>query len=89
MTTARCGGLLAAATLSAGFVLGGSSLARGQSATLSPAEQRGLTFVRVNCSRCHAIGKVGDSPLRVPPHSVRCIFAILLKVSRRRLPKES
>jgi cytochrome c len=33
----------------------------------SPAAQRGLTFVRVNCAQCHAIGKVGDSPLAIAP----------------------
>ncbi len=33
----------------------------------SPAEQRGLTFVRTNCSRCHAIDKVSPSPLSVAP----------------------
>jgi mono/diheme cytochrome c family protein len=33
----------------------------------SPAEQRGQTFVRANCSRCHAIDKVGPSPLSVAP----------------------
>ena len=34
---------------------------------LSPAAQRGLVIVRTNCSRCHAVGKVGDSPLPVAP----------------------
>src|SRR5262245_49199173 len=34
---------------------------------LSPAAQRGLTIVRANCARCHAIGKAGDSPLPIPP----------------------
>ena len=34
---------------------------------LSPAAQRGLVIVRTNCSRCHAIGKVGDSPLPIAP----------------------
>jgi cytochrome c len=34
---------------------------------LSPAAQRGLIIVRTNCSRCHAIGKVGDSPLPIAP----------------------
>jgi cytochrome c len=29
----------------------------------SPAERRGLIFVREYCSQCHAIGKVGASPL--------------------------
>jgi mono/diheme cytochrome c family protein len=34
---------------------------------LSPAAQRGLVIVRTNCSRCHGIGKVGDSPLPIAP----------------------
>lgn len=34
---------------------------------LSPAAQRGLTFVRTNCARCHAIDKVSESPLRIAP----------------------
>jgi cytochrome c len=34
---------------------------------LSPAAQRGLVIVRANCSRCHAIGKIGDSPLPIAP----------------------
>lgn len=34
---------------------------------LSPAAQRGLVIVRTNCSRCHAIGKVGDSLLPIAP----------------------
>lgn len=41
-------------------------LARSEEA-LSPAAQRGLVFVRTNCSRCHAIGKIGESPLRIAP----------------------
>ena len=32
------------------------------------AERRGLIFVDENCSRCHAIGPVGESPLaKAPP----------------------
>ncbi len=34
---------------------------------LSPAAQRGLVIVRTNCSRCHAIGKIGASPLPIAP----------------------
>ncbi len=33
----------------------------------SPAVQRGLVFVRVNCARCHAIDKVSPSPLQIAP----------------------
>jgi cytochrome c len=43
-----------------------SSGAKGEE-VLSPAAQRGSVIVRVNCSRCHAIGKIGDSPLPIAP----------------------
>ena len=33
----------------------------------SPREQRGQTFVRANCSTCHAIDKVSESPLKIAP----------------------
>ena len=29
--------------------------------------QRGATFARVNCSQCHAIGLIGESPLSEAP----------------------
>lgn len=34
---------------------------------LSPRAQRGLTFAQANCARCHAIGRVGESPLSIAP----------------------
>ena len=34
---------------------------------LSPAAQRGLTFVRTNCASCHSVSKVGGSPLAIAP----------------------
>jgi cytochrome c len=34
---------------------------------LSPAAQRGLVILRSNCSRCHATGKIGESPLPIAP----------------------
>ena len=34
---------------------------------LSPAAQRGFVIVRANCSRCHSVIKVGDSPLPIAP----------------------
>jgi mono/diheme cytochrome c family protein len=34
---------------------------------LSPAAQRGLVFVKTNCSGCHAIGAAGPSPLPIAP----------------------
>jgi cytochrome c len=36
-------------------------------AQTSPAEQRGQTFVRANCSKCHAVDKVSASPLKIAP----------------------
>jgi len=36
-------------------------------AQMSPREQRGQTFVRANCSRCHATDKVSESPLKIAP----------------------
>lgn len=33
----------------------------------SPAEQRGLNFVRANCARCHAIDRMSPSPLALAP----------------------
>jgi cytochrome c len=35
--------------------------------TLSPAAQRGFVLLRADCTRCHAIGKVGESPLKIAP----------------------
>jgi mono/diheme cytochrome c family protein len=34
---------------------------------ITPAEQRGKTFVLTNCARCHAIDKVSPSPLTIAP----------------------
>ena len=36
-------------------------------AQTSPSEQRGQTFVRANCSKCHATDKVSASPLKIAP----------------------
>ena len=33
----------------------------------SPAERRGLRFVRLHCAQCHAIDKVGESPVAIAP----------------------
>jgi cytochrome c len=35
--------------------------------SLSPAAQRGLVFVQTHCAQCHAISKVGGSPLAIAP----------------------
>jgi mono/diheme cytochrome c family protein len=47
--------------LAATLVMTGSALA------LTPAQQRGKTFVVNNCSRCHAVDKVSPSPLKIAP----------------------
>ncbi|MGA8817968.1 MAG: cytochrome c [Xanthobacteraceae bacterium] len=38
-----------------------------RSERLTRDEQSGLTILHDNCSRCHAIGKTGDSPLKSAP----------------------
>lgn len=44
------------------------SVLLAQSATaLEARAQRGLTLVQTNCSGCHAIGKVGRSPMAEAP----------------------
>ena len=43
------------------------SLAVPALAQLSPAAQRGLTFVRVHCAQCHAIDMASESPLTIAP----------------------
>jgi mono/diheme cytochrome c family protein len=32
-----------------------------------PRVQRGRAFARTHCASCHAIGNVGESPLRIAP----------------------
>jgi cytochrome c len=36
-------------------------------AQISPGAQRGRTFVQANCSRCHAVDRVSQSPLTIAP----------------------
>jgi cytochrome c len=36
-------------------------------AQMSPEEQRGQTFARANCGRCHSTDKVSPSPLPIAP----------------------
>jgi mono/diheme cytochrome c family protein len=49
------------------LLLAAASQAAASAAGLSPEAQRGFVFVRTNCSMCHAVGPVGDSPLPVAP----------------------
>ena len=34
---------------------------------IEPTAPRGLSFVRANCARCHAVDKVSPSPLAIAP----------------------
>jgi cytochrome c len=61
-----CLGIACFANLGAIGLILPASIAKSD-AVLSPAAQRGLVIVRSNCSRCHAIGKAGDSPLPIAP----------------------
>jgi mono/diheme cytochrome c family protein len=42
-------------------------LPQSAAAQLSPRAQRGLTYAQANCSRCHAVDKVSQSPLPIAP----------------------
>ena len=42
-------------------------LVAGANAQMDPRQQRGLTLAKANCARCHAIDKVGASPLSLAP----------------------
>jgi mono/diheme cytochrome c family protein len=57
--------------LKAGFVaalvLFGFLVAVGRAEVLSPSAQRGRTFVQANCAKCHAVDRVGESPLPIAP----------------------
>ena len=46
---------------------GGVGVSAASAQTFSPAEQRGLVFVQTNCARCHAISKLGGSPIAEAP----------------------
>jgi len=57
---------VAAAINGAALLVAPSSPANGAEA-LSPAAQRGLVLVQVNCARCHSIRRIGGSPLKIAP----------------------
>jgi len=64
------------AAIAGAFVLGAIAPTAAQS--LSPAEQRGLTFVRVHCAQCHSIDVASESPLKIAPpfHDLHLKFPI-------------
>ena len=53
--------LIAALALAAASLF--PAAAQAQSAEIA----RGRTFAQANCAVCHAIGRIGDSPLRAAP----------------------
>jgi len=61
-----CIGVASFANIVAILIAMTASPARSED-TLSPAAQRGFVLLRENCSHCHAIGKVGNSPLKIAP----------------------
>jgi len=44
-----------------------AALSGPSGAALADAAQRGLVFVKTNCSMCHAIGRYDESPLAIAP----------------------
>ena len=68
--------------LAVGLVL---ALVPSLSFAVEPRVQRGRTFAQANCAHCHAIGPIGESPLRIAPHlSEHCTRAILSRASPMR-----
>ena len=68
------------------FLAAGPALAQ-----LSPAEQRGLTFLRANCAQCHGAdlrgAKTGPPllhPVYVPSHHSDVSFQLAVKYGSRR-----
>jgi mono/diheme cytochrome c family protein len=56
-------GILASSAVNAGM----AQLRAEEDDPTVPSERRGLRFVRMHCSRCHAITQVGESPLASAP----------------------
>jgi len=56
-------------------------------AQTSPSEQRGQTFVRANCSNCHATDRVSASPSKLHRRFVSCTCGFQLKASRKHLSR--
>ena len=54
------------AIVGAAVALSASAPANSQEA-LSPPAQRGRVFVLTNCSRCHSVDKITESPLKPAP----------------------
>ena len=58
------------------LALGEILLCAIEPAFAQPTVRRGLIFVRVHCSQCHAIDKVGESPLAIAPPFRNCVSHI-------------
>jgi mono/diheme cytochrome c family protein len=62
------------------LMLAGLAVGSARAETLSPAAQRGRVFVHANCAKCHAVNRVGESPLSIAPP---------LRALHKRYPVES
>jgi mono/diheme cytochrome c family protein len=49
------------------FVLGVLASAGAGAQSIDGNDELGLAFVEANCSRCHAVGPAGDSPVAAAP----------------------
>lgn len=51
----------------AALIVGSLIFGTSAYAQMDPKQQRGLTFARANCARCHSIDKITASPLEAAP----------------------
>jgi len=60
-------GLSVAVAVNVAALLAFSNSPARAAGVLEPAAQRGLVLVQANCARCHAVSKIGGSPLKIAP----------------------
>ena len=60
-------GLSVAIAVNVAALLAFTSSPASAAGVLDPAAQRGLVLVQANCARCHAVSKIGGSPLKIAP----------------------
>ena len=58
----RISSTLALILIAAAFFLPDTATAQ-----MPPGAQRGRIFAQANCAHCHAVGKTGESPLKLAP----------------------
>ena len=49
------------------FAAANTLVTQGYAEPLSPSAQRGQTFARGTCAHCHAVERVGESPMAAAP----------------------